>query len=168
MSTLPRALLFPESVTLAHMARLLVLAQALRPQWQGALACAPAYSEFVPRSGLELLPLDSIAPAQFRTAVDRGMGFYTAATLRRYGADGLALIRAYQPADLLGYCAPTPLSRLCLSDLRRIVLCKYRALQKLTCSPQCVASYPLPVRQASALLRASFRFAVTHDTLAVS
>jgi len=61
-----------------------------------------------------------------------------------------------------------PPSRLCLSDLRRIVLCKYRALQKLACSPQCVASYPLPVRQASALPRASFRFAVTHDTLAVS
>src|SRR5205807_7152038 len=30
-------------------------------------------------------------------------------------------------------------SRLCLSDLRRAVPCKYRALHLLACSPQCVA-----------------------------
>ena len=60
-----------------------------------------------------------------------------------------------------------PPSRLCLSDLRRIVLCKYRALQITDCSPRCVASYPLPVRQASALPSASFRFAVTRNTLVV-
>jgi len=59
-----------------------------------------------------------------------------------------------------------PPSRLCLSDIRRIVLCKYRALALLAALPRCVASYPLPVRQASALPRASFRFAVTRDTLA--
>ncbi len=58
-------------------------------------------------------------------------------------------------------------SRLCLSDLRRSVPCKYRALQILACSPHCHASYPLPVRQASALPSASFRFAVARDTLAV-
>ena len=34
-------------------------------------------------------------------------------------------------------------------------------------SPHNVASYPLPVRQASALPSASSRFAVTRDTLAV-
>lgn len=42
-------------------------------------------------------------------------------------------------------------SRLCLSDLRRTVACKYRALVNWTTSPRCVASYPLPVRRASAL-----------------
>ena len=60
-----------------------------------------------------------------------------------------------------------PPSRLCLSDIRRCVPCKYWALQILDCSPHNVASYPLPVRQASALPSASFRFAVAHDTLAV-
>src|ERR1700687_5783818 len=34
-------------------------------------------------------------------------------------------------------------------------------------SPRYAAPYPLPVRQASALLSASFRFAVARDTLAV-
>ena len=40
------------------------------------------------------------------------------------------------------------------------------ALTFFAALPRCVASYPLPVRQASALPRASFRFAVTRDTLA--
>ena len=60
-----------------------------------------------------------------------------------------------------------PPSRLCLSDLRCSVLCKCRALTILAASPRYNASYPLPVRQASALPSASSRFAVTHDTLAV-
>lgn len=57
-------------------------------------------------------------------------------------------------------------SRLCLSDLRRCVPCKYWALQITDCLPHNVASYPLPVRQASALPPASFRLAVARETLA--
>lgn len=60
-----------------------------------------------------------------------------------------------------------PPSRLCLSDLRRSLPYKYWALMIMAISPGCVASYPLPVRQASALLSASSRFAVARDTLAV-
>ena len=58
-------------------------------------------------------------------------------------------------------------SRLCLSDIRHSVPCKNRASTILAALPRCAASYPLPVRQASALPSASSRFAVTHDTLAV-
>src|SRR5437762_609141 len=58
-------------------------------------------------------------------------------------------------------------SRLCLSDIRRSVPCKYRASQIFACLPRCAASYPLPVRQASALPSASSGFAVARDTLAV-
>ena len=58
-------------------------------------------------------------------------------------------------------------SRLCLSDLRHGVPYKFRALQISACLPRRAASYPLPVRQASALPSASSRFAVTRDTLAV-
>jgi hypothetical protein len=60
-----------------------------------------------------------------------------------------------------------PPSRLCLSDLRRSLLYKYRALMIMDISPGYVASYPLPVRQASALPSASSRFAVARETLAV-
>ncbi len=58
-----------------------------------------------------------------------------------------------------------PPSRSCLSDLRRCVPYKFWALTILAASPRNVASYPLPVRQASALPQASSRFAVTRDTL---
>src|ERR1017187_1717683 len=58
-------------------------------------------------------------------------------------------------------------SRLCLSDIRHGVPCKFRASTILAALPHRDASYPLPVRQASALPSASSRFAVTHDTLAV-
>ena len=60
-----------------------------------------------------------------------------------------------------------PPSRLCLSDIRRSLPYKYWALMTLDISPGCIASYPLPVRQASALPSASSRFAVARDTLAV-
>jgi nicotinamidase-related amidase len=58
-------------------------------------------------------------------------------------------------------------SRLYLSDIRHSVPCKYWALRRLARSPRCAASYPLPVRQASALPTASSRFRLATDTLAV-
>jgi hypothetical protein len=57
-------------------------------------------------------------------------------------------------------------SRLCLSDLRHGVPCKYWALLITANLPHHDALYPLAVRQASVLPSVSFRFAVTHDTLA--
>ena len=60
-----------------------------------------------------------------------------------------------------------PPSRLYLSDIHHSVPCKFRALTIMAASPSCDASYPLPVRQASALPSASSRCAVTRDTLAV-
>jgi len=140
MPTLPRALFFAESVTLAHLARPLVLAQALLPQWQVALACAPAYREFAGQSGLELLALESITPAQFRAAVDRGTRFYTAATLRRYVANDLALIRRYQPDLIVGDF------RLSLSISARLAGIPYAAISSAHWSPYYRhAAYPMPV-----------------------
>ena len=60
-----------------------------------------------------------------------------------------------------------PPSRLGPSDIRRVLPCKYRALTILAVSPEHDASYPLPVRRASALPSASFRSPVSRGTLAV-
>ena len=60
-----------------------------------------------------------------------------------------------------------PPSRLCPSDIRHGVPYKFRASQILACSPRRAASYPLPVRQTSALPSASSRFPVAQNTLAV-
>ena len=61
----------------------------------------------------------------------------------------------------------TPPSRLCPSDLRHGVLCKFRASTILAALPHRAASYPLPVRQASALPSASSRFPVAQNNVAV-
>src|SRR5512145_1729852 len=85
------------------------------------------------------------------------------------------LTRIPTPPDVSSTMAPVrispgmthPPSRLYLSDLRHSAPCKFRALTIMAASPRCAASYPLPVRQASALPSASSRFAVTRNTLAV-
>lgn len=60
-----------------------------------------------------------------------------------------------------------PPSRLCPSDLRRIVPCKYWALTILAASPRYAAFYPLRVPRTSALPAASFRSHLAVGTLAV-
>ena len=140
MSTLPRALFFAESVTLAHLARPLVLAQSLQSQWQVALACAPAYREFALGSELELLALESITPMQFRAAVDRGTRFYNAATLRRYVENDLAVIERFQPDLIVGDF------RLSLSISARLAGVPYAAISSAHWSPHYRhAGYPMPV-----------------------
>jgi UDP:flavonoid glycosyltransferase YjiC (YdhE family) len=149
MADLPRALCFAESVTLAHLARPMVLAQALQAQWQVALACAPAYREFANHSGLELLPLESVTPAQFRSAVDRGTRFYSAPTLRRYVANDLALIKTYQPDLIVGDF------RLSLSISARIAGIPYAAISSAHWSPYYRrAAYPMPVLPLTRMLGA--------------
>ena len=59
-----------------------------------------------------------------------------------------------------------PRSRLCASGIRHRVPYTYRTLHLFACSSHDAASYPLPVRRASALPPASFRFPGTQDTLA--
>ena len=53
------------------------------------------------------------------------------------------------------------LSRLCPPHLLPCLPCKYRALGLLAPSPGMAALYAIPVRQASVLLTASFRFRLT-------
>ena len=60
------------------------------------------------------------------------------------------------------------LSHLCLPHIRPCFPCRYRALNLIAFLPSISASYVISVRQASALLSASFRFDLTVDTLAKS
>src|SRR5262249_41434375 len=58
-------------------------------------------------------------------------------------------------------------SRLCPSDLRRSVPCKYWALHLIGLLTPLRRLYPFPVRRARVLPTASSRFHLTMDTLAV-
>jgi len=82
-------------------------------------------------------------------------------------AGGAAPYRAATPAPngrTPGMAHPP--SRLCASDICHRVPYTYRTLHFFACSSHDAASYPFPVRRASALPPASFRFPVTQDTLA--
>jgi hypothetical protein len=122
------------------------------------LNCSISSGETDCRSHTRVLPCSALRPIPAATMAS---------------ADFLTRIPA--PHDASSTMAPVrispgmthPPSRLYLSDLRHSVPCKFRALTILAASPRCNASYPLPVRQASALPSASSRFAVTRDTLAV-
>jgi hypothetical protein len=70
-----------------------------------------------------------------------------------------------KPPDLPGYYALT--FTLISVGYTPQLPCKYRALHLLACSPHCVASHPLAVRQSSALPPASSRSHLAMDTLAV-
>src|SRR5216684_1984113 len=58
-------------------------------------------------------------------------------------------------------------SRLCPPHLRTSFPYRYRTLKIIAFSSSLHASYAIPVRRASALPAASFRFHLTMDTLAV-
>lgn len=147
MPGLPRVLFFAESVTLAHLARPLVLAQALRGTWQVALACAPAYREFAFDAGVELLPLDSITPAEFRHAVERGARFYDPPVLRRYIASDLEAIARFKPDVVVGDFRPS----LAVSARRAGV--PFVALLNAHWSPGYRhADYPMPVLPITRLI----------------
>src|SRR6185437_6390464 len=59
------------------------------------------------------------------------------------------------------------LSRLCLSDLHHSAPCKILGFTEICLLTPLCCLYPLPVRQASVLLSASFRSHLAMDTLAV-
>ncbi len=60
-----------------------------------------------------------------------------------------------------------PPSRLCPPHIRQCLPCRYWTLKNFAFSSGIAASYAIPVRQASVLLTASFRFHLAVDTLAV-
>ncbi|MEW5967958.1 MAG: nucleotide disphospho-sugar-binding domain-containing protein [Pseudomonadota bacterium] len=147
MPGLPRVLFFAESVTLAHLARPLVLAQALRGSFEVALACAPAYREFASDAGVDLLPLDSITPAEFRRAVERGARFYDLPVLRRYTASDLDVIERFRPDVMVGDFRPS----LAVSARRAGV--PFVALLNAHWSPGYRhADYPMPVLPITRLI----------------
>lgn len=98
-----RVLFFAEAVTLAHVARPLVLAAALaRDQYEVHLACAPRYRSFTESGAWHTLPLSSISPQRFTDALARGTPVYDATTLRRYVAEDTELIRSVRPDLIVG------------------------------------------------------------------
>lgn len=150
-----RVLFFAEAVTLAHVARPLVLARALDPaRYEVQVACSRAYDRFVAAEGFNGPALSSIEPAQFLRALARGRPVYDRATLRRYVDEDRALIEDFRPDLVVGDF------RLSLSVSARLAGVPYAAISNAYWSPYAedtrlampvlplTRALPLPLAQA--------------------
>jgi len=98
-----RILLVAEAVTLAHVARALVLSRSLdRKAFEVHFACAKGYDSLLTGAALTYWPIQSISGEQFLNAVARGVRLYDYSTLARYAKEDLRLLEAVQPDLVVG------------------------------------------------------------------
>lgn len=134
-----RILFVAEAVTLAHVARPLVLASALDTAgYDVTLACDEAWSWLLPDCRFRVRRVSSISSAVFLRALARGSPVYDAQTLRSYVAADLALIEAVRPDLIVGDF------RLSLSVSARLAGIRYVALSNAYWSPYARCHYVVP------------------------
>jgi UDP:flavonoid glycosyltransferase YjiC (YdhE family) len=136
-----RVLFFAEAVTLAHVARPLVLAAGLPPQeHECVVACHSRYERFVHSERWTHTHLDSIPGEQFVRALAQGSPVYDTPTLRRYVQEDLALIERHRPDVVVGDF------RLSLSVSARLAGVPYATVTNAYWSPHYARpGFPLPV-----------------------
>lgn len=136
-----RILFFSEAVTLAHVARPIVLANSLEGLGHElAFACNDRYSRFLAGQPWQTLPLRSIDSQQFLRSLAWGTPVYNLPTLHRYVAEDIALIERVKPDLIVGDF------RLSLSVSARLVGIPYATITNAYWSPYYRdQSFPLPV-----------------------
>ncbi|MBL8449893.1 MAG: glycosyltransferase [Dechloromonas sp.] len=167
-----KILFFSECVTLAHLARPLVLAgAAAEAGHQVTIARSEAYAAIAAHYPFASAPLDSIAPRQFAAALASGSPLYDAATLERYVADDLRLIERIRPDVVVGDF------RLSLSVSARLAGVPYTTLTNAYWSPYGTQRYTvptlpltrfLPIGMADALFNLARPFAFRYHALALN
>jgi UDP:flavonoid glycosyltransferase YjiC (YdhE family) len=142
-----RVLFFGEPVTLAHVARPLVLARALDPDlFDVAVATGPAFRPFVDAEALPFRALHSVGSAFFLAAVARGQPVFPFAELARYVDDDLEHIREWRPDVVVGDF------RISLQVSARLAGVPYVAVTNAYWSPYAQPRFDIPVHPASRLL----------------
>jgi len=137
----PRILFFAEAMTLAHVARPAALAACLDAgRFDVRIACADAGLRFLGAAAARAEPLRSVAGAVFARRLAGGQPLFTAAELRGYVADDLALIERVRPDLVVGDF------RLSLSVSARRAGVPYLAISNAYWSPWAAdQTLPLPV-----------------------
>jgi UDP:flavonoid glycosyltransferase YjiC (YdhE family) len=124
-----------------------------------ALACDPRYRRFVTPASLRFVPLASIEPAAFTSALRHGRPLYTTAQLEDYVRDDLAVMEREQPDIVVGDF------RLSLSISARLARVPYIAISSAYWSPsydievwpvpELPLTHALPIPIAGTLFRAA-------------
>lgn len=155
-----RVLLFAEAVTLAHVARPICFARGLDPgRYEVAVATSLRAAQHVLGAGLAHLPLESVEPAAFLSALADGRPVYDAPTLKRYVEGDRVQIERFKPDLIVGDF------RLSLSISARRAGVPYVAISSAYWSPYYSPTrWPVPVlpmtrRLPLALAHALFRAA---------
>jgi UDP:flavonoid glycosyltransferase YjiC (YdhE family) len=148
-------LFFAEAVTLAHLARPVVLAHAIASTHRVALARPARVAAFVDDPSIEPLDLACITGTAFLAALRVGRPAWSEATLAAYVQADLALIDAVRPDLVVGDL------RLSLSVSARLRGVPYLAIANAYWSPWYREPLPLPVLPGTGwmplpLVRAAF------------
>ena len=134
-----RVLLVAEAVSLAHVARPVVLASALAGDHEVTVASAPVFDLCFRGTGLARESLESIPAATFLQRLAAGAPLYTKAELERYVDEDVALLRRLRPDVVIGDF------RLSLSVSARVAGIPYFALCNAHWSPWALHDrFPLP------------------------
>jgi len=128
-----------EAVTLAHVGRVIVLAQSLDPQcYDVHVACADGYDFCFTGCTFKRWKINSIPGRQFLEALAKGNPVYDQATLSRYVDDDLELLAQIRPDVVIGDF------RLSLSVSARLAKVPYIAVINAYWSPYVAARYSVP------------------------
>lgn len=134
-----RILFFAESVTLAHLARPLVLSQvAQNAGHEVILACDKRYDWLVKQYPLCSVDLKSIPAAQFAASLAKGAPLYSEQNLESYVENDLCLIKQFAPDLIIGDF------RLSLSISARISGIPYATITNAYWSPYSLQEYIVP------------------------
>lgn len=154
----PRILFMAEAVTLAHVARPLVLAQALdAARYEIHFACAPGYEFCFGDVDFSRWPIQSIPSEQFLKALASGSRPYDGATLARYVEEDLSLMDSIHPDLVVG---DFRLSLAVSAPLRHIKLATITNAHWSPYSP--MKRFPLPDHPLSRLLGAGLGTRLFH------
>ncbi len=134
-----RILFFAEAVTLAHVARPVVLAQALNPDlYEVYLAWDPRYKKLFPDLPFSQRTIHSIPSDRFINALAKGKPLYDTKTLRDYVTEDLAVIEDIRPDLIVGDF------RLSLAVSAPLSGAPYVAISNAYWSPYAKQHYPVP------------------------
>jgi len=134
-----RVLFFAEAVTLAHVARPMVLAQALSSAgFEVHFACDPRYQTLFDDLDAPWYPIETIPSGQFLKALAKGSPLYSARQLQSYVEEDLKVIDEVSPDLIVGDF------RLSLSVSARLAKIPYMAISNAYWSPYARQIYPLP------------------------
>ncbi len=135
-----KILFFAETVTLAHIARCIALADKLyeTKKYSIALAADDRYDKIIGESIYQRFPLKSISSDFFLTKLSKGEPLYSVEVLTDYVNNDLQLIEQFQPDFIVGDF------RLSLAISSRIKNIPYATITNAYWSPYLDMRYPIP------------------------